>query len=160
MQPDHDLTETEHWRNLPQQALADPQHSSTPTRSERAKASLAEGLRRRVAVGKGPSKVGRLRKWFDLLEAAHSDGVSNADLISELESQGLALTLHTYESLMSRIRRERRCATDKMATRRSLGPPPVSARAPPVPSSGATTAYRPADIRRIIESSSNLDEYD
>lgn len=143
--------------NAAHTTLAGSQQSSWPTEPDEKAETLAVSLRRLAASGRGRTKVGQLREWFELLEAAHRDGVTNDELVNELARHGLVLTLRTYEALMSRVRCERRGETTLTVRDATLTPMPKKARSPP---QGSTSQYlKPEDIRRIGADDSVLDEY-
>lgn len=54
-----------------------------------------------------PSKAARIRALLPQIEAAQTAGASNAQIVEKLNRTGLTITLRTFETTLSRVRRER-----------------------------------------------------
>lgn len=62
---------------------------------------LAKGTEKR-------SKIGRLRGVYDEIETAQKAGVSNSAIVETLNKSGFELTLKTFETMLYRIRKEKK----------------------------------------------------
>lgn len=69
-------------------------------------ASIAEALRALASDSKKRSKIGRLRELYPDIEIAQKAGVSNSAIVETLKTQGLDLTLKTFETMLYRLRKD------------------------------------------------------
>lgn len=128
------------------------------------KASIAEALRALASDSESRSKISRMRELYPDIEAAQKAGVTNSKIVETLNSQGLDVTLKTFETMLYRLRKELG-KTRKTAQEVKSEIPPASAPAPEA--SAADTAQNstrsistPGDIKKALKGQDvNLDDY-
>jgi hypothetical protein len=125
------------------------------------KQSVAERLRALATDDQRRSKAARLRDVLDDVEMALAAGARRADVLAELEAQGLRMSLSTFETTLKRLRANRR---REPAARRPTHTYGVTLRA----SAEATVliagqakaepqpSHDPADLDRIIATQPDL----
>lgn len=62
-----------------------------------------------------PSKSAAIRRLLPNIEAAQAAGASNGDIVAELNRTGLTITLRTFETTLSRVRRRQATAPASQA---------------------------------------------
>lgn len=67
-----------------------------------------DAIRELATSSEKRSKIGRLRAIFHEIENAKAAGVSNNAIVDVLNKQGYDLNLKTFESMVYRIRKERK----------------------------------------------------
>jgi hypothetical protein len=105
------------------------------------------------------SKTSRLREVFVHVEAALSAGSTRQQVLAELNSLGLNMTVATFNTSLQRIR----ARESKKAVTHFIAPATISGR-PPLPvasslekiTSTASPSHNPADLNRIMESTPDL----
>lgn len=68
---------------------------------------INERLRALASDDKRRSETARLRDLFDNVEAALEAGVSQADVLAELNQAGFSMTINSFKSALQRIRKQR-----------------------------------------------------
>lgn len=127
------------------------------------KDEVSARLRALATDDKRRSETARLRDVFDDVEATLKAGVSQADVLTELQALGFTMTMASFKSALQRIRKER--AGKKPARRTpdpakglrhdeapAAGQPPENARQEP-----QARITNPADIRKARRREVDLD---
>ena len=86
--------------------------------NEMSKTEISERLKALAAKDTSRTATARLREVFDEVQATFKAGVSQADVLAELNASGLKMTMASFKSALQRIRKERSNQVDTL--------PPVS----------------------------------
>lgn len=127
------------------------------------KASIAEALRALASDSESRSKISRMRELYPDIEAAQKAGVTNSKIVETLNSQGLDVTLKTFETMLYRLRKELG-KTRKAAQEVKSETPPASVPAEESAADAAQNSTRsistPGDIKKALKGQDvNLDDY-
>jgi hypothetical protein len=123
---------------------------------------VAERLRALASDDKKRSKAARLRDVIDDVEVALAAGVSRADVLAELTSLGLEMSLATFETTLKRVRKKRANTLSSIAAplRRANGKGPQGSASTLEASAGTTecghASHNPADLDIIISDKPDL----
>ena len=123
------------------------------------KKAVAERLQVLAADDKKRSKTARLYELLDDVERALAAGVKRADVLAELHSHGLAMSLSTFETTLKRLRakRKRQSTTSRLSELRSASAALDTATlVPAATETGVTPTHDPTDLDRIIHAQPDL----
>jgi hypothetical protein len=125
------------------------------------KKTAAERLRSLATDNGKRSKAARLRDIFDDVEMALAAGAKRADVLAELHTLGLAMSLSTFETTLRRLREKRRQHLALGRLTQPYGAPapaPVTTSVfqPSLAENTATSSHDPADLDRIVKTRPDL----
>lgn len=126
--------------------------------------AIAERLRALASDDKKRSKAARLRDVIDDVEAAIAAGVPRSVIVQELASQGLEMTLASFDGTLKRIRQKRENTSKALVNSSSQKKaekirPEKEAQIDEqkeTTESIATGSHNPADLDKIIGSKPDL----